>query len=219
MIVIIPTASPLLLKEFFGFKKRLSLIIVYINYLIYDICGGVMNKLEKTIVLILDAAREQSIHDLSKMQIHKLIYLIDVEARKYTGESFFDNQVNFRRDERGPISVQVYDVLKKLQAESIVEMNVTNGAGYSCPRHGYMLKSNVNARKYILSDGEMAFLGGIISDYILLSQPKLRNLAYDTEPMISVTKLEKQQANLAIGSTLNMNLVSLDSEIVDIVGE
>lgn len=178
-----------------------------------------MNKLEKTIIWILEAARERKIKDLSKFQIHKLVYLIDVESRKYNGESFFGREVNFQREKLGPISVQVYDALASLTQRNLVQKEVSNGSGYTAQRHSYSLTDKVKLRDFELSDGEMAFIGSVLGDYVGLRQSDLRKVAYSTEPMKILTSQEAKKGKSLEGVTLEMDSVPLDEELIKIISE
>lgn len=177
-----------------------------------------MNKLEKTIIWILEAARERKIKDLSKLQIQKLVYLIDVEYRRYSGESFFANSVSFYRQKLGPLSIQVYDALKDLDQSGCVKMTITDGAGYTAPRHGYSLSINPNQLKtHRLSTGEMVFVGSVLNDYVSLDQAKLKKIAYKTEPMERMLREETKRGKELNGAPLNMELIPLDGDLVKII--
>lgn len=178
-----------------------------------------MTKLEKTIIWILEAAKEKKIKDLSKLQIHKLVYLIDVESRKFNGESFFGDDINFQREKLGPISVQVYDALANLTQNRLVQLEISDGSGYTAPRHGYSLTNKVNLQDFELSNGEMAFIGSVLRDYVNLRQADLKKIAYSTEPMKILTCQEAEQGKKFEGVTLNMDSVPMDEELMKIISE
>ena len=177
-----------------------------------------MGKLEKTILWVLRAAQEFGINDLSKLQIHKIVYLIEIEARKFSGESFFTEDVTFQREKMGPISVQVYNALNNIN--KYVDVIISDGQNYTAPRHGYRLKKSVKIDQFKLPDGDMLFLGSVIQDYIDLNQGQLKKIAYNTEPMEEIINQEKKEKSACkAGVQLNMSLVTVDEELVRAIAD
>ena len=73
-----------------------------------------MNFLEETIIFILSQIYKVKKDNLSQIELFKLLYLIETESYRYTGDSFFNEEVLFTRDKNGPISVDVYKALDNL---------------------------------------------------------------------------------------------------------
>ena len=171
-----------------------------------------MSRLEYTILYLLSKAKEKDISNLSKFQIIKLIYLLEVEAYKFTGRSFFDS-VYFKRGENGPISVDIYTALENLMGKYI-EGKIVKKPDYPYPRHCISLKKNI--KKFELKDTEKIFLNSVFGSYLDSSQKKLKAVAYSTEPMKEIIKKEKKMHRVLKGRHLNLNLVPLDEEMIDL---
>ena len=78
-----------------------------------------MNKLEQTILYVLARAKEKGKNNLSKFELFKLLYLLEIESYKFTGKSFFNSSISFVREQNGPISIDVYNALNSLKNEYI----------------------------------------------------------------------------------------------------
>ena len=61
-----------------------------------------LQKIHETILYILLMAKENGTGDLSKFQIVKLLYLIQIESLKFTGRPFINN-LSFFREKNGPL--------------------------------------------------------------------------------------------------------------------
>lgn len=180
-----------------------------------------MSKLEKTIIWVLESAKERKISDLALFQVYKLIYLIEVESRKFAGKSFFDNQLIFVRAKNGPISADIQNALEKLSG-SLVELNITKKWDYGYPRFGYKLANNITLEDLTslrLSEGEMAFIDEVVSDYIGLTISKLKQIAYETEPMTELLAEEKAKNLELIGKPVNLNSIHMDIGLTETLCE
>ncbi len=172
-----------------------------------------MSRLEFTILYLLAKVKEKKIDDLSKYQIMKLIYLLEIESRKFTGEGFIDS-ISFYRHDRGPISYDIYTALKNLENKNYIGMKTTKKPNYPYPRHGFSIKKL--PKKIELDDSEKIFLNSVFESYIGLTLNKLGRVTYSSEPMKEILKEEQKTGKISEGSPLNLNSVSLDQEIVDL---
>ncbi|MFH0840455.1 MAG: type II toxin-antitoxin system antitoxin SocA domain-containing protein [bacterium] len=174
-----------------------------------------MNKLEKTILYLLTRARDNGKNNLSKFELFKFLYLLEVESYKFTGNSFFDSSVSFARDNNGPISVDVYHALNALNGKHIKLIEVENKK-YGHNRCCISLIKNL--KKIDLTDSEKLFINSIIKSYINLTIKKLKEIVYDTEPMQEILKEEKKRKiKFLKGEKINFNHISLDEDIVDLI--
>ena len=171
-----------------------------------------MTRLEYTILYLLSKAKEKDISDLSKFQIMKLIYLLEIEAYKFTGKSFFDS-VYFKRDDNGPISVDIYTALDNLTG-GYIKREIVENPGYGYPRHCISLKKNI--KKFELKDTEKIFLNSVFESYLNLSQKKLKEITYSTEPMKEILIEEKKAHGILKGRHVDLTSVSLDEEMINL---
>lgn len=169
-----------------------------------------LTKLQETIVYILQHAKEKGIPSLSKFQLMKFVYLIQIESYRFMGSPFID-EVRFIREKNGPISTNIYDAIKSLEDEYI-EMHVVPNREYGHDRHDHKLIKS--PRTYALTREEIIFMNSVLDDYLHLSQKNLKDLVYDTEPMQNIIKQEKHDGNKA-GFSLDMNTVPLDPDVLE----
>ncbi len=172
------------------------------------------NRLEETLIFLLNNGKEIGIDNLSKFQIMKLIFLLEVEAYKYTGKSFI-NAISFVREKNGPISIEIYRALDNLLDKGCIALNVTKKADYPYPRNCYSLKKMPN--KMHLRNTEKIFLNSVFNSYINLPQNKLKQIAYGAEPMKEILVKEKKEDKILKGHRLDFNKIPLDEELVDII--
>ena len=175
-----------------------------------------MTRLEELILFILDTAHKMGKENLSRLQIHKMIYMIQVLAIKYTGKEFIQG-LNFIREKHGPISPYIYDSLKILiDRYKYVGVDVSKNQDYGFPRHGHKLIKNIP--KLNFTDGEIIFLNSIISDLVPLTQKALKDMTYSTEPMKHILNREKRSGEMK-GSQINLSLVMVDPDVVNCYSE
>jgi uncharacterized phage-associated protein len=170
-----------------------------------------MSRVEDTILYLLTKAKEKGMNNLSEFQIMKIIYLLEVESYKFTGKSF--NGINFKRNKNGPISLEIYAGLKSLD-KRYIKKEITQKADYPYPRHCISLIKPI--KKINFSQPEMIFLNSVFESYLILSQTKLGEAAYSTEPMQEICKAEKKQGGILKGVNIDLNSVPLDEEILEL---
>ncbi len=103
-----------------------------------------LSRLQNLILYILIKTEEKDIKNLSKYQIMKLIYLVEVESHRFLGESFIgESQIKFYRESRGPVSRNIYDALRELDGKYI-DISIESVKGYSQPRHSHSLKKDID---------------------------------------------------------------------------
>lgn len=172
-----------------------------------------LDRIDLSILWILRSAQTAGLSDLSKMQVNKLTYLLDTESREFMGKSFF-SEITFVRENRGPISFNVYDSLDKLVNLGLINLEISDGPGFTAPRHGYSLKDGTNVESLnSFSEGELYFLASVIDDYIHLSQKELTDAAYNTDPMKSIVLEEK--GSIDKGRVIDMNTIRVNPEIME----
>jgi len=173
-----------------------------------------MTRLESIIVYLVYRTKQKGKHNLAKFELFKLLYLLEVEARKFAGRSFLDS-VYFVRDTNGPISVDVYNALQHLNG-TYLTLRAVKKPDYPYPRHCIELKKNV--KDFHLSASEKLFINSVVESYANLSIKKLKEVVYNTEPMQVIQREEKQRkVALLKGHPINFNVISLDSDLVDLV--
>lgn len=173
-----------------------------------------LNRLDETLVYVLKTAKKKGKDNLSKFELMKLLYLIEVNAWKFIGESF-TNQINFVRDKNGPISYDVYKSTEKLQGLGILEVTEENNTEYGFPRHCHRLKKDIELN---FTESEQVFLNSVLDDYLNMSIRQLKSVAYETEPMRKIQTQEKG-AGVAVlkGQRLKLEDVPLDEDILEAI--
>ncbi len=167
------------------------------------------SKLEETILHVIKRASDKGLK-LSKFQLLKLIYLIQVESQKYTEHSFIDD-LKFYREKNGPVSASVYHAVKNLEASGLIKIKKVENKEYRYPKYEHTFVKGPKHRE--LSGDELIFLNSVLEDWLSLSQARLKRLVYETEPMGEI--LEKEEGKWVLeGAPLNLNAVSLDTEII-----
>jgi len=170
-----------------------------------------MTRLEELILFILDRAHKMGIENLSRFQIQKIIYMIQVFAIKYAGKEFIPN-ITFIREENGPISPDIYESTQKLvEQDKFVALDISKKEDYQFSRYGHKLKKQLPKLSFSLS--ETIFLDNFISDLLPLSQKKLKEITYSTEPMKEIINREKGKINK--GAKVNLSLIPIDPDVVD----
>lgn len=174
-----------------------------------------LSEIDSAILLLLKFSKDKGIKNLSKAQINKLIYLLEVEARKLTGMSFFNSNIVFHRQERGPISVEVKQSLDQLISNGMVKCYEENGKEYTAARACHEIsnnkvKLNLPIEKIIFATSTF----NIVYKTSRFNQRKIFDTAYATEPMRKIT-LEEQGGAKHNGRFIDFNLVSLDKDILE----
>ncbi|MCK5096271.1 MAG: DUF4065 domain-containing protein [Candidatus Pacebacteria bacterium] len=174
-----------------------------------------MNKLDDLILFVVDRACKEGKSNLSRFEVFKIIYLIQIESLKFTGKSFVDD-ARFVRDKNGPISIDVYKAMDILKEKGYLKLDIIENKKYGHPRHAFSLLKKKT--KFDFSTGETIFLDSVLSDLFKLSQQQLKEIAYNTEPMKEIRRREKS-GKILKGKPIDMKLVSLDPDILDIYTE
>lgn len=173
-----------------------------------------LSRLDETLIYVLKTAQAKGKDNLSKFELMKLLYLIEVNSWKFIGESF-TNQINFVRDTNGPISYDVYKSTEKLQGLGIVEITEEDNSEYGFPRHCHRLKKSINLK---FTDSELIFLNSILDDYLSMSIKELKKHAYESEPMQLIQNQEKRSGIPVLkGQRLKMEEVPLDEDILEAI--
>lgn len=170
-----------------------------------------MNRLEELLILILDRAHKEGKANLSRFEILKIVYLLQVYALKYAGTNLLQN-TTFIREKNGPISVEIYKTMDNLVARGYIKMDVKENKDYGHPRHCFTLIKKLPRLSF--GQGELIFIDGFLSELLLLNQAQLKSKAYATEPMKAITSEEKR-GKIKKGQVINFASVSVDADVVD----
>ncbi len=174
-----------------------------------------MTRIESIILYLLTRAKQKEKDNLSKIELFKLLYLLEVESYKFTGKTFFDSNVSFVRDKNGPISIDIYNALSDLE-NKFIEIKEVKKQNYPYARHCISLKKNI--KNFNLEESEKLFINSILESYMYLTITNLKKIAYDTEPMKDIQKEEKKgKRGVLKGHQLDFSLIPLDEDIVDLV--
>ncbi|MBU2037467.1 hypothetical protein KJ866_04715 [Patescibacteria group bacterium] len=170
-----------------------------------------MSKIEQLLLLILDRAHKAGTKDLSKFQLFKIAYLLQVISLKYAG-TFLIPDIIFVRDKNGPISVNIYSAIEKLICRGYVKKEVIENKEYGYPRDAHSLAKKIPKLSFSL--GETIFLDNFLAKLLPLTQKKLKNLVYKTEPMRAIIREEKG-VEVKKGAVLDFTSVIVDSDVVE----
>lgn len=172
------------------------------------------SRLQELILLILDRAHKEGIKNLSRFQLMKLVFLIEVEALKYAGSYLI--QPRFLRYKNGPISMEIYTALDLLSEQGYIYTEEQENKKYGYPRVCHSLKNKLGKLEQF-NQGEIVFIDTVLSDLLPLSQKELQKLAYSTEPMKA--RLEAEKGTVKEGVPLNMDLVTTDKIVLEPIDE
>lgn len=170
-----------------------------------------MTQLEQLLLLILDRAKKEGKDDLSQFQLFKIPYLLQVYSLRYAGTPLIKD-TTFVREKNGPISICIYSSLEKLKDDGYIKMEIKENAKYGYSKHAFSIVKKLP--KLDFTQGEMVFLDNFLSELIPLTQNKLKERAYATEPMQEIQKIESKKGFLK-GTVINFSSVAVDSDIVD----
>lgn len=174
-----------------------------------------MNRLEELILFILDRAKSFGIKDLSEFQLFKIPYLVQVLSLKYAGTLFMPD-ITFVRDKNGPISIDIYTAIEKLIASGHIKKEVIENKKYGYPRYAHSL--NGKLPKLSLNTGEIIFLDNFLSKLLPLSQARLKDFTYKTEPMQEIQKKERE-GEIKKGALINFSSVTVDPDVVEVYSD
>jgi uncharacterized phage-associated protein len=170
-----------------------------------------MSRLEELLLFILDRAEKEGKKDLSRFQLFKIPYLLQVYSLKYAGVPFIPD-ATFIREKNGPISISIYTALKNLEISGYIKKEITENREYGYPKHAFSLGKKIT--KFHFEEDEIIFLDNFLSELLMLTQAKLKEKAYATEPMLEIQEKEKHKGILK-GNIINFTSVSVDPDIVD----
>ena len=174
-----------------------------------------MSRIEELILFILDRAHKMGIIDLSSFQLFKIPYLIQIFSLKYAGTKFVPDAV-FMRDQNGPISVDIYTAVERLEKKGYIKKEVKENKDYKKPRHCHSLAKKIPRLNF--TKGEEIFLDNFLLKLLPLTQSKLKEMAYNTEPMRSIKEKEKGDS-IKKGAVLDFSKVVVDPDIVDVYSD
>ena len=93
--------------------------------------------------------------DLSSFQLFKIPYLIQIFSLKYAGTKFVSDAV-FVRDQNGPISIDIYSAVERLEKKGYIKKEVKENKDYKKPRHCHSLAKKIPRLNF--TKGEEIFL-------------------------------------------------------------
>jgi hypothetical protein len=148
--------------------------------------------------------------------MYKLPYLLQIYSIKYTGDPFIPS-TKFIRQINGPISIDISSALDNLEHKKYIHKDVVENTDYGHPRYSYSLKKKL--KKGTFSEGEMIFLDNFLSELLPLTQKKLKELAYKSEPMVEIQSEEKKTRAKKIGKFIDFSSVSVDPDVVEVYAD
>lgn len=169
-----------------------------------------MSRLEQFLLFVLDRAHRIGIKDLSRFQLFKISYIIQVLSLKYAGKEFIPNLV-FVRHKHGPISTDIYHAIDDLYKKKYISREISKKEDYEFARHGHKLIKKIPRLNF--SKGETVFLDNFLSELLPLSQNKLKQYAYTTEPMKEI--LKKEKGEIKTGVVIDFSTVIVDPDVVN----
>lgn len=169
-----------------------------------------MSRLEQFLLFVLDRTHRIGIKDLSRFQLFKISYLIQVLSLKYAGKEFIPNLV-FIRHKNGPISTDIYHAIDELQGKGYISKEISKKEDYEYARYGHKLIKKIP--KLNFSKGETIFLDNFLSEILPLSQNKLKQYAYTTEPMKEI--IRKEKGEIKTGVVIDFSTVIVDPDVVN----
>jgi len=173
-----------------------------------------MGRLENTILYLLTRANLKGLDNLSKIELFKLVFLLEVESYRFTGKSFFDS-ISFVREKNGPISIDIYRALEKLN-DKYINIKETKKPDYTHSRHCISLKKQI--KKFDFKESEVLFMNSVFESYLGLTIKKLKEIVYNTEPMKEILAEEKKaKTDILSDLRISFESIPLDEDILEII--
>lgn len=174
-----------------------------------------MTILEETILFILSQIHKIDKENLSKFELFKFIYLLETESYRFTGGSFFDEEVLFVREKNGPISTDIYVAIDNLA--SFIMVSEEKKSDYPYSRHSLSLKEGKEVSYTKLSQDRRIFVNSILLSFGKLSIKKLKEIVYNTEPMLDVQEKEEEECVECLkGDKLDFSTIILDDDMKEL---
>ena len=107
----------------------------------------------------------------------------------------------------------MYHAIDTLIEKNYIGKDISKKEDYDYARHGHKLIKNIP--KLNFSQGEVIFLDNFLSELLPLSQSKLKDSAYATEPMKEIIKKEKENGEVKTGVVINFSSVVVDPDVVN----
>jgi uncharacterized phage-associated protein len=171
-----------------------------------------LNRLEELLVFILDRAQKEKIRNLSRFQMLKIPYLIQIYSLKFAGTPFLSD-ITFIREKNGPISVDIYQALERLSESEFISVTEEPNETYGHPRHSHSLLKAPD--HFSFSQGETIFLDNFVAKLLPLTQKELKKIAYETEPMKVIQAEEEEADGIKKGAVIDFNSVSVDPDVME----
>lgn len=174
-----------------------------------------MTRIEQLLLFILDRADKMGIKNLSSFQLFKIPYIIQVISIKYAGMGFLTD-ITFLRDQNGPISIEIYNAKENLMKKGYIDLKKSKKEDYPFERHNHKMVKKPS--KWDFSKGETIFLDNLLSELLPLSQRKLKEYAYNTEPMKYIIEQERGRG-IKKGVVIDFSKVMVDPDVVDVYSD
>ncbi len=138
---------------------------------------------------------EESEHALGAVELAKIIYLIDIESVKFTGETITGEK--YTRQEKGPLAPNFSDSIKDMDGFEI-SLSSTKSRGNSPIPKRVHSKGNNHRFSPDLTESELAIAKRILEMVAQLNPLEIQNIAYKTEPMLTILAKEKNNKGLLL---------------------
>lgn len=176
-----------------------------------------ISRLEAAILYLLMKTQQRGQDNLSKFEIMKHLYLIQAESYRYTGHGFFD-LVAFVRHKNGPLSFDVYTALSNLDGKYIKIWEEPSITGYPYPRACHKLSKEISEKDLgMFDDGEMIFLNSVLESHLDMTQSALKEIVYNTEPMLAILEEESGGKEKKINKRIDFHKIPLDDSVIEAI--
>lgn len=159
------------------------------------------NKTQELILYLLQRFDK----DFGSIELSKLLYLIDVESIRIFGDTL--TKEKYIRKEKGPMISHLLSYTDKMNGYEIEKIKDESLGLTSFPKIHHKLGKNPRFRPSF-SDVEIALIGRVLEKTSGLSPLQLERIAYSTEPMKKILKLEEIAGHKLIGCDVDLSTIS-----------
>ena len=160
-------------------------------------------NLQKLIVFVISELNR----GIGAIELAKLIYLIDVEKMKLTGQTMTGEE--YVRLQKGPLARNFQNCINEIDDYEI-KITVGPSRGFSqFEKKEHEIGGNPRA-EFSLDSIDLVIARKVLNRIGHLRPLALERLSYDTEPMQDILQREKEAGDFLKGETLDLNLIKPD---------